>query len=377
MIESLIDTHFIPLGLLLLFGLTWLIQLGYYWLLFWRLARYRAKSPGTRETGVSVVICAHNECHHLRDALPLILEQDYPEFEVLVVNHASDDDTVFLLSELEKQYPHLKQITIQEDLNFFSGKKFPLSIGIRSACYDKVLLTDADCRPASRTWIREMVAGFRPGVELVLGYGAYNKKPGLLNKLIRFDTVHIAIQYLSYALAGIPYMGVGRNLSYLKQLFIRNKGFISHYRIRSGDDDLFVNRVAGRSNTMIALTPGSFTFSEPKATFGKWITQKRRHFSTSIHYRFVHRVLLGTYSFSLLVYYTLFILLLSLTISPVPVLGLFVLRLITQFIITARCMKRLEEKDLVPWIPLFDIMLLLMNTGLVLSNVFSKPPRWK
>jgi len=294
-----------------------------------------------------------------------------------VVNHASDDDTVFLLSELEKQYPHLKQITIQEDLNFFSGKKFPLSIGIRSARYDKVLLTDADCRPASRSWIREMVAGFRPGVELVLGYGAYNKQKGFLNKLIRFDTAHIAIQYLSYALAGIPYMGVGRNLSYLKQLFIRNKGFISHYRIRSGDDDLFVNRVAGRSNTTIALTPGSFTFSEPKSTFGKWITQKRRHFSTSIHYRFVHRLLLGTYSFSLLVYYTLFILLLSLAISPVPVLALFALRLITQFIITARCMKRLEEKDLVPWIPLFDLMLLLLNTGLVLSNVFSKPPRWK
>ena len=241
MLDLLVNMQFLPLIIAGVFATTFVVQLVFYWAFFWRLGRYRNKVMERKPTGVSVVICAHNEYHHLKESLPLILEQDYPDFEVLVVNHSSDDDTHYLLNELEERHPHLKIISIKEDLNFFSGKKFPLSIGIKSAKHDMVLLTDADCKPASRYWIRQMQSAFTPKTEVVLGYGPYNRSPGLLNKLIRFDTAHIAIQYLSYALAGIPYMGVGRNLSYLKQVFYKNNGFISHYRIRSGDDDLFIN----------------------------------------------------------------------------------------------------------------------------------------
>ncbi|MCK9422999.1 MAG: glycosyltransferase [Bacteroidales bacterium] len=377
MIDLLIDTRFLPLCLLIVFAIAWILQLFYYWGLYWRLARFKPESHPEKETGVTVVICAHNEYHHLNENLPLILEQDYPEYEVLVVDHASDDDTQFLLSGLEEQYPHLNSIRIQEDLNFFSGKKFPLSIGIKSAHYSKILLTDADCRPASSRWIKEMSSAFGPRIEVVLGYGAYNKTKGLLNKLIRFDTAHIAIQYLSYALAGFPYMGVGRNLSYLKQVFYRNKGFISHYQIRSGDDDLFINSVANRSNTSIRINPESYTFSDPKQTLEKWITQKRRHLSTSIHYKFRHKLPLGIYSLSLLFFYTLFILLISLSVSVFPVLLLVFLRLITQYVVFARCLRQLNEKDLIPYLPFFDFLLLMFNLAILVSNVFRKTRKWK
>jgi len=333
--------------------------------------------PVESNRGVSVVICARNEYLHLKENLPLILEQDYPAFEVLVVNHSSDDDTQYLLTSLAATYPNLKNITIQQDLNFFSGKKFPLSIGIKSARYDQVLLTDADCKPASRDWIRHMQSAFTPKIEVVLGYGSYSRSPGLLNRLIRFDTVHIAIQYLSYALAGIPYMGVGRNLSYLKQIFYRNNGFISHYHIRSGDDDLFINRVARRSNTAIMVHPDSYTLSDPKQTTGQWITQKKRHLSTSNLYKFSHKLLLGMYAFSLVAFYLLFILMLSLNWSAVPVLGLFFIRLVSQYVVFAGCMKKLNEKDLVVFLPFYEVLLLLFNAGIIISNIFHKPTRWK
>ncbi len=377
MIDLLVNTQLLPLILLGIFSLAFLLQLFFYWIFFWRLARYKKHEVAEQPQGVSVVICARNECHHLKDNLPMILEQDYPEYEVLVVNHSSDDDTRYLLANYEKKYPHLKTIDIQQDLNFFSGKKFPLSIGIKSAKYNLVLLTDADCKPASKDWIRHMQSAFTPKTELVLGYGPYYRSKGLINKLIRFDTVHIAIQYLSYALAGLPYMGVGRNLSYLKQLFYKNKGFISHYHIRSGDDDLFINRVGNRSNTAIMTHPDSFTFSDPKQTLGQWITQKKRHLSTSNLYKFKHKLLLGLYAFSLISFYILFILLLSLNWSVIPVLGFFLLRLVSQYFVFARCMKQLNERDLVLFLPFYEILLLLINTGTMVSNFFHKPTRWK
>lgn len=377
MIDKLINTDIIPLAILVLLGGVFLIQELYYLILFRRLGNHRNNTVTSKQPGVSVVICAHNEHHHLQTCLPLYLEQDYPEFEVLVVNHASDDDTSFLLNNLGELYPHLKSLHIQQDLNFFSGKKFPLSIGIKSAKYDTILLTDADCIPASKNWISLMQAAYTPQTEIVLGYGPYNRGQGMVNRLIRFDTAHIATQFLSYALAGLPYMGVGRNLSYVKSLFYRNNGFISHYKIRSGDDDLFINRVANRRNTAIMTDPESFTFSDPKQTFGKWITQKKRHLATATHYRFFHRFFLGLYSLTLLLFYGLTIAMLACNLSPVVVATIFLLRLITQYAILGRCFKTLNEKDLRLLIPIYEPLLLLINAGVMISNFFRKPVRWK
>ena len=377
MIELLVNTQLIPLVLLGIFVLTFVLQQVFYWIFFWRLGRYRNGEAGEHSKGVSVVICARNEFHHLKENLPLILEQDYPLFEVLVVNHSSEDDTQYLLTELAEKYPNLKNIVIQHDLNFFTGKKFPLSIGIKSAKYDLILLTDADCKPASKNWIRHMQSAYTSKVEVVLGYGPYYRSKGLLNKLIRFDTVHIAIQYLSYALAGIPYMGVGRNLSYMKEIFYRNNGFISHYRIRSGDDDLFINRVAKRSNTTVMAHPDSFTFSDPQKSLAKWVLQKKRHLLTSSHYKFRHQLMLWLYAFTLVAFYSVFIVLLSLNWSVFPVLGLFVLRLISQYVVFGRCMKQLNERDLILFLPFYEILLILFNGGIMISNIFHKPTRWK
>ena len=377
MVDILINRQFFPLVLLGFFAFVFLLQLLYHWLIFWRLGRYKPVTQTRAPRGVSVVICAHNEYHHLRETLPLILEQDYPEYEVLVVNHSSDDDTHYLLTSLEEKFPHLTTIYIREDLNFFSGKKFPLSIGIKSAKYDQVLLTDADCKPASKDWIRLMQSAFLPKTEVVLGYGPYIRSEGLLNKLIRFDTAFIATQYLSYALAGIPYMGVGRNLSYLKQVFYKNQGFIAHYRVRSGDDDLFINRVANRSNTAIMVHPSSYTLSDPKQTLGKWITQKKRHLSTSHLYKLRHKILLGLFAFSQVAFLGLFIVLLALNWSPVPVLVIFLLRMISQYIVLSGCMRQLNEKDLSPFLPFYEILLMVFNAGILISNVVRKPTRWK
>jgi cellulose synthase/poly-beta-1,6-N-acetylglucosamine synthase-like glycosyltransferase len=379
MFDNLINTDFFPLVLLVLLGFSFLVQQLYYWLFFNRLESSsdtdRSNSPAQLQP-VSVVICAHNEHHHLKDNLPAILAQEYPAFEVVVVNHASDDDTPYFLQTLRDQYAHLTVITIEKDFNFFTGKKFPLSIGIKSARHDRIILTDADCRPSSPHWIMHMQSAFRPGKEIVLGYSPYKRYPGLLNSLIRFDTLHIALQYLSFAARGFPYMGVGRNLAYRKQLFYRNNGFIAHYRIGSGDDDLFINQVATRTNTTLMIHPDSFTTSEPEKSMGKWITQKRRHLSTGLYYRTRHRILLGFYTSTTVTTYLFTILLLSLQWSFLPVIAMFALRLISQYIVFYRATGRLKERDLVPLLPLYELFMMMMNLGVVAANAVKKPVRW-
>jgi hypothetical protein len=240
-----------------------------------------------------------------------------------------------------------------------------------------VLLTDADCRPVGPHWISLMAGGFSKEKEIVLGYGAYMSSNSILNRLIRFDTIHIALQYFSFALAGIPYMGVGRNMAYRKSLFYEEKGFTSHYNIHSGDDDLFINRAATQKNTRIVADPESFTLSQPKKSFKEWWTQKKRHLSTGQYYRWRHKFLLGLYTFSTVLFYLFFVFLVALNYTIFPVLALFILRLVIQLFIFRKTLTRLNEKGIWLLVPLYEIMLILINTALAVSVFMSKKTKWK
>jgi len=333
-----------------------LIQLFYYWYFFRHLAFYKETSKEkTQQHPVSIIICARDEASNLVKNFPGVLVQTYPStHEVIVINHNSQDETRYLLEEFKKTFKGLHLVNLEQEAKGIPGKKYPLSIGIKEAKYEIILLTDADCVPASEFWLQKMQDGFSEGVEVVLGYGAYNKRPGMLNRLIRFETFHTALQYLSFAIAGVPYMGVGRNLSYKKGLFLNNKGFSSLNHVPGGDDDLFINKVATKSNTRVVIDPEAFTLSEPRKNWAEWMQQKNRHFSTAKFYKSSHKLLLGLYTFSHFVFYPL------LVVSAVFydwrfALGVFAVRFLTQAIIYNKAMTRLQEKDLFAWWWLLDI----------------------
>jgi glycosyltransferase involved in cell wall biosynthesis len=354
------------------------IQLFYYWAIFSRFAFYKPKQKGfTPEPAISVVICAKNEYHNLKENLPAILNQDYPDFEVVVVNDASDDETIFLLEDLDREYERLSVVNISQNLNFFKGKKFALSLGIKSAKHEHLLLTDADCMPSSNNWIKEMTAGFSNQKQVVLGYGGYATENTLINFIIRFETVFTAIQYFSLALAGIPYMGVGRNLAYRKSLFIKNNGFISHYKVASGDDDLFIKEVATKKNTSIVVDKGSFTTSPAKKSFRNWWIQKRRHLSTGKYYKTKHKIILSLQSLSLIILFISFVILLVAKFNWWIVLILFFIRFFTQLVVFKKSFSRLNEKKLLLLSPIIEVILLILYPLLVLSNLIAKQDTWK
>lgn len=370
---------YLPKILFWVFVATLLIQLLFYWLIYVRMAAHKVKpfSLLKQKEPVSVVIAARDEYLNLYENLPAILEQDYPDFEVIVVNNESTDDSATLLKNFEHQYPHLKVINLERNLNFFKGKKFPLSLGIRAAKNDILLFTDADCKPTSSDWISYMHDKFAADTDIVLGVGLYQRRKGLLNQIIRFETFWIAIQYLSFTLAGMPYMGVGRNLAYRKSLFLKQKGFISHYKVASGDDDLFVNQASRFSSIAIQAHPDSHTHSRPVTSLKRYFIQKRRHLSTGRHYRPLHKMVLGMSGLSQLLLYVTFIILLSTQTFMILSLIAFVLRWISQCIIFKYSAKKLGLKILCVFSPLMELLMLSIQLTLTAANLFTKPVRWK
>lgn len=344
------------------------IQLIHY--LWFYLALILYKHPGQSTSGqpVSVIICARNEAANLKELLPAVLEQDYPDFEVIVVNDCSEDDTYDVLGKFMLKYSNLRVSNVNKDPKFTHNKKFAQFIGIKAAKNEILLFTDADCKPESVRWLEIMAGRFVDKTDFVLGYGGYMKRKGLLNRYIRYDSMTIAMQYIGMAIRGNPYMGVGRNLAYRKSVFFANKGFGSHYNVISGDDDLFVNANAHKKNTAVEFRKEAHTRSLPSASFEDWVAQKQRHFTTATYYKLRDKLILICEPASrILFYFSSVILLSSLYMWPYTI-AVFGMRLIIQVTVLVQVQKRLCEPGMTGFSLLFDIFSPVINGLVYITN---------
>ncbi len=349
----------------------------FYWLFFYiRVAFYKKKSTiPSKLPPVSIIIAARNEAQNLEENLPAFLSQDYPDYTVIVVNDASTDDSATVLAQMSAKYPNLYVTTIPYDRVYKHGKKTALAVGIKAAKTEILLFSDADCKPASDQWIKEMVSEFDEKTEFVIGFGAYETKKGLLNKIIRADTVYIAMNYLGMGLAGIPYMAVGRNMAYRKSTFERVKGF-GHINLLSGSDDLFINENANKKNAKIILSKNSFTVSKPKEKFKDWKRQKRRHLTTASYYKFRHKFLLFFEPFSRLLFYILLVSLLLLSDNYILISSIFLARLIIISVILKLVNKKLNQKRLFLIELFFDVFQLFFNMIFYFGSTRKKEYIW-
>lgn len=355
MSEQLFLMSWILIGAL---GIVSLVLLFYYFVVFGKLAFYKPQPAYRNNTEpVSIIIAARNEMDNLERNLIPILEQDYPEFEVVVVNDCSWDGSQAWLEELQKTQPRLKVSQLIEQEKYPTGKKFAITIGIKAAKYDQLLFTDADCEPSSNQWLHLMQSQFTTSKDIVLGFSPYRKQPGFLNRFIRFETLITAQFYLSMALMGKTFMGVGRNLAYRKELFFKHKGFASHQHIMSGDDDLFVNEAATSTNTAIQIDPGAFVFTDAKKTFSSWSNQKSRHMSTGKYYKTSHKRMLGTFYAAMMLFYALVAANLLVNIYAWPfVVGIFAVKFISQTIVFYLSGKKLKCQSLAFGLLLLDFV---------------------
>ncbi len=347
-------------------------QAAYYLFVYLRPVLNKTSAASSKLPPVSVIICARNEHDYLLQFLPKVLGQDYPEFEVIVVNDCSEDDTLMLLGQMEQTYSNLRHTSIELDRKFAHGKKLAITVGVKSAKYEHLVFTDADCYPESNRWLQRIISTYSSQTEIVLGYGGYENRKGLLNKLIRFDTLLVAMQYLGLAKARHPYMGVGRNLSYTRTSFFSKNGFQSHYHINSGDDDLFVNERANKLNTSIVTSPDSFTRSVPCTSFGHWVKQKKRHLTTWTSYRAGTKLLLGIEPASRLLFYITLVMLIYPCSMYVEAAVLYSLRLLIQLIVYKLNMRKFEERGFLILIPIFDIVLPVLQIAFNILNLRDK-----
>lgn len=366
-----------PTILLLALCIVLFIQLVYYWGIFSRFSFAKPIVNGEYTLPVSVLICAKNEAENLEKNLPYILEQEYQNFQIVLINDASIDNTLKVMESFAHRDSRIKIVDVRNNEAFWGKKKYALTLGIKSAKNDLLIFTDADCRPAGKHWLKQMVGSFSNTQTIVLGFGGYQTiKHSLLNQLIRFETVLTAIQYFSYAISGMPYMGVGRNMAYHRDEFFRVRGFMSHMHIRSGEDDLFINEAANKDNIAINFNKESFTYSTPRP-HGKVGYFKSKAVSTANYYKPKHKLILALFYFSQLAFWFLSILLFILQYNWIVITALIGIKLFTLYIVLGYGAKKLGESKLIWLLPFYEIILVCFQLLIFIRNRFSKQVNWK
>ena len=363
-----------------------MVQCGYVFYFFSRillLPRSVPILPTNERKQVSIIICAKNEAHNLKKNLPAILSQRYmndagkPLYEVIVVNDASTDETAKVLQQLASQYDNLCDVVIPQDvLRDMPGKKYALSKGLEYAGSEWLLLTDADCKPASDEWLGKMIQPLAAGKEIVAGYGGYNKGKGLLNAFTRWETLHTFLQYSTYTLTGKPYMGVGRNLACTKKALLKAQRSAAWKALPSGDDDLLVNIVGDADNVAIVCDADAFTYSDAKRTIPEWIKQKQRHLSTGKYYKNGVQYLLGAYALSHALIWLLFFGLLF-TAHLQIVVVIMAVRCVLYWFIWATAANKFREIKLSILFPFFDIAWMMYNFAFSPYILWKNKQQWK
>ncbi|WP_299108700.1 glycosyltransferase [uncultured Tenacibaculum sp.] len=321
---------------------------------------------------ISIIVYTKNNDAELKKNLIKILNQNYPNFEVVVVNNASFDDTTFTLEDLQKEYTYLKVVNVENTEAFWGNKKYALTLGVKAATHEHLVFTEVNSRPISDNWLATMASKFSDTKDIVIGYTKFHtSKLSFLGLLVRFEHLLKHVVSLSFAKYGSPYYTSEQNFAYKKSSFFAVKGYINHLKINAKHSDLFVKEAGTKKNTVITTIPNSFVSSELPSSFLSWFKTLELETFNSKYYKFKHRFLLNILFFSKIVFYGVSTTLLFLNWQfSLPFILVY---LLFRFIVVGKSSIKLKEKNLIYFLPLLEAFLLLLQISIFIKNRISKP----
>ena len=374
-IQQLSFEH-IDVSFAIVVGLSMIFAFIYLFGFFTKIKRTESQAVVSSAPGISIIIASRNALPLLENNLPNWLAQDYPNFEVIIANDRSTDDTPLYLIEQKELHPKLKVVSLDADFVKMGGKKLALTLAIKKAQYDHFLLTDVDCVPSSDQWLKHMATQFTREKQIILGTAPLKTGTGFLGALIQHENLLTAMHYLGLAASGKPYMGVGRNLAYTRNIYNEVNGFSSHHHIPAGDDDLFVQEASNATNTAICVNPDAFCFSDGPANWSAYWKQKKRHLWVGKSYQKGVKQLLAIYPMAQLFFWTTIILWFILGSQVLwPIIALL-LKLIPEWVVFYQKGKLLQMQKSTTFYPVFNFFESFWYVITGINAFFTKKITW-
>lgn len=325
---------------------------------------------------ISLLIFVKNSAAYLEKNLTYFLNQDYPEFEILLIDNCSSDDTDEVLEKIKTKHKKVRIINVENNESFWANKKYTYTLAIKAAKYNHLLFSEIIAKPISKNWILEMSNQISDKKSLVLGYTKHNTSKGFMNLLIRFNDVLDALKAFTFTKFNTPFRASAYNFSFTKDNFFRVNGFIKHIKINYGKDDLFLRDAYFKKNTSFSIDEDSFVEITKEKTFKDWFSAQKRNSFLQNHYKLNHQILLFLYTITKLGSLTLGITLLFFYPYKI-ILCIIGFYFLVKTIVLALATKKFKEPKIIFLFPFLEIILILLQISIFINNLMLKPNHWK
>ena len=339
-----------------------LFQALYYVVLYSNIAfngALKTKS-NQQDIPVSVVVYIKDNEAELPTFLDALLQQQYPSFEVILVNNASEDESLEILEQFVAQHRFARLVNVENNEAFWGNKKYALTLGIKITSFEHLLFTEPKTLPNSPLWIASMTGLFSSKKQVVIAHTSLAKKrKSLSNKYARFQYFLKTLHNFVWIEMGKPLYGNSYNQAYCKTLFYKVNGFIKEMKIPFGEEQEFIRQIATKANTVISIAPESMNTLEEKPSWSHAFQIQKKYGLQLKHLGIFQQLKVRLYHLSVLAFYAVLTILLLFLYQWEIVLGLFVIRYIITIFYFAKLLKNFNEKDLVWVFPFFEIIHIL------------------
>lgn len=343
-----------------------------YWLIFYlkfAISKPSKKSP--KRIPVSVILYVKNQMSEIVDVLPKLLSQQYHDFEVVIVNNASTDDTLEICKEFASLYPNIRIVDVINNEAFWGSKRYALTLGIKASRHEYLLFVDCDTQIPSDNWLWQMSAQFTLNKTIVLGMTQYTKSKDFFNKWIRFEHTFTQLQNFSFSRFVTPYNLVAKNVGYKKEEFYKVNGFIEHMNDVQNEQEFLLKKIATSKNVTVCDEPLSTIFIPTPKNNKEWKIEKKRQLKVLKQMSFGAKFLHTLHHLTRIILLPITVILLCWLYQPIVVLSIYFILFLLRWLVFSLALNKFNQKDIKIWYPIFE-MFTIFNLVRWLPTYLSK-----
>ena len=244
------------LVLLTVFGVLFLLRLLHLFLFTGRvLFRKKVDNNEAEKKPLSLILTIRNEEENLKNNLPKILSLENIDFEMVVVDDFSQDNSYLILGLLKDRYKRLTISALNQETKF--STKLALNIAIKATNNKWILTVPVSLAEVAAEWLDYISQATNNEKNVVIGYSTVARSKGFYNRLTRIENYFSYLKSTGYILNGIPFVYSVENVAFQKEKYFEIGGFGQKVTEHYANLELVINSFIRKKTTAVLFNKES------------------------------------------------------------------------------------------------------------------------
>ena len=200
-----------------------IIQMYFLLGVYLKLAWHKKENFNPAPHQVTIMLSLRNEEERIREMMTKFTELPFEDYQVMVINEVSEDNTLEILNVLAETNPRIKVTSLSQETRFM--EKQAINIGLKGAQSPWIVQLPPTTGSISQEWLTKLTGLLDKDTDAVIGYTNVERNKGFRNLLCRMERFHQFMLSGSWILAGMPFVFSENNVLFNKSMYFDTLGF--------------------------------------------------------------------------------------------------------------------------------------------------------